>query len=98
MPKYGMAKYKTFKYGRYLAVKPAVQASTKYRLRTNGSNIVTQKLVVEGKLGQVRVRSNDSSFTVSQKISIVGLYTKVRIKTNDSGWIVFTKVLLESEG
>jgi hypothetical protein len=88
MPKYGQKKYKTFKYGRYYAVK--VGKTVKYRM----GNVINQSITLDGNL-KVRLKSNSSDYVISQSIRLSGNFPKIRLRANDSTWVVANRITLE---
>lgn len=90
MAKYGQAKYNTFKYGRYQAVKKAIGEFVRYRMGPT----INKSISITG-TQKVRIRSNKSPFVVCQSIGIGNDIKRVRIRTNQSNWIVSNRITLE---
>ncbi len=99
MSKYKTAKYKTFKYGRYLTVKPALGKVVMYRMSAKQSAmIIIQETSIDGNVSRIRLKSNDGLWVETNTIEIDKNPTHIRIRaigSEQSPWVVSTKIILE---
>lgn len=101
MPKYGQGKYKTFKYGRYTAVKPAIGKIVVYRLSSRRSmKIVSKFKSLDGtRTDIVRMKCDNGSWVEARSTALYGYTRQIRIRSvNNSGtsqWVVAQIAILE---
>lgn len=92
MPRYGLNRYGTFRYGDYpiRGSRAKMEMAPGLRMRHVKSPVWlrSQKVVTEGLLDTIRMRIVGGEWVEARSIVLEGTWNKVRIRAADGQWVV----------